>query len=201
MKLQDAQAIAQEVIAALAPACQRIEVAGGVRRHKPDPHDIEIVALPRFREAPLGFFDTQRVAETDEAISAASASGLLRLDSDVKRNGPRYKRFLSRGTETIVELFLVHDPAQWGVIFAIRTGPADFNQRLVTSRAQGGAMPVGAAVRDGWLTNMGTKVATREEHDYFSFIGVPYWPPEERTLAKLEAWLARGAGRGGEVLK
>ena len=62
-------------------------------------------------------------------------------------------------------------------------------------------MPVGAAVRDGWLTNMGTKVATREEHDYFSFIGVPYWPPEERTLAKLEAWLAAGAGRGGEVLK
>ena len=115
MKLQDAQAIAREVIAALAPACERIEVAGGVRRHKPDPHDIEIVALPRFREEPLGFFDTQRVAETDGAISAASASGLLRLDSDVKRNGPRYKRFLSRGTETIVELFLVHDPAQWGV--------------------------------------------------------------------------------------
>jgi hypothetical protein len=41
-----------------------------------------------------------------------------------------------------VDLFQVIGPAQWGVIYAIRTGPGDFNHLLATNRRFGGACPL-----------------------------------------------------------
>jgi hypothetical protein len=45
-----------------------------------------------------------------------------------------------------VDLFQVIGPAQWGVLYAIRTGPGDFNHLLVTNRRFGGACPPGRKV-------------------------------------------------------
>lgn len=47
MKLAQALAIAEKVKALLAPHCERIEIAGSIRRKKPDVKDIEIVAIPK----------------------------------------------------------------------------------------------------------------------------------------------------------
>ena len=44
--LARAQVVAAEVVALLAPACERIEIAGSVRREKTDVGDIEIVCTP-----------------------------------------------------------------------------------------------------------------------------------------------------------
>jgi DNA polymerase/3'-5' exonuclease PolX len=47
MILYDAQRIADKLIADLSPHCDRIEVAGSVRRQKPECGDIELVAIPK----------------------------------------------------------------------------------------------------------------------------------------------------------
>jgi DNA polymerase/3'-5' exonuclease PolX len=47
MKLEQALEIAEKVKALLAPHCERIEIAGSIRRKKPDVKDIEIVAIPK----------------------------------------------------------------------------------------------------------------------------------------------------------
>ena len=47
MELQQAQALAEELASGLEPGCTRIEIAGSVRRGKPEPHDLEIVAIPK----------------------------------------------------------------------------------------------------------------------------------------------------------
>ena len=46
MKYEEALKIAEEVKALLAPHCLRIEIAGSIRRKKPEVKDIEIVAYP-----------------------------------------------------------------------------------------------------------------------------------------------------------
>ena len=46
MKLQQAREIAEGVKAKLAPHCERIEIAGSIRRGKPVVGDIEIVCVP-----------------------------------------------------------------------------------------------------------------------------------------------------------
>lgn len=185
--LRTARAIADELVAFFIKGCTRIDIAGGVRRRKPDPHDVEIVAMPIAH--PVGLFGMTTEPATDGLFQQAQADGLLRLDPVVKRNGERYKRFLYRSTETAVEFFLVHKPEQYGVILAIRTGPADFGRKVVTSRLMGGAMPVGMRVEGGWLMRGERRLKTYTEEDYFREIGIPYWPPEKRTLARLEGWL------------
>ena len=56
MKLEAAIQIAERVKSALAPYCERIEIAGSVRRRKADVGDIELVCIPRMVQAPGVFF-------------------------------------------------------------------------------------------------------------------------------------------------
>ncbi len=46
MQLERAQRVAREVIERLSPYCQKIEVAGSVRRKKPTVNDIDFVLIP-----------------------------------------------------------------------------------------------------------------------------------------------------------
>ena len=47
MKLADAQKMAREILEILLPLCERIEVAGSVRRKKAEVHDVDIVLIPK----------------------------------------------------------------------------------------------------------------------------------------------------------
>jgi hypothetical protein len=113
-----------------------------------------------------------------------------------------------------VDLFQVIEPRQWGVIYAIRTGPGDFNRLLVTSRWFGGACPKDRKVAGGrvWfidpgredlprmpatrfarLTEQGgieaTMIPAPEEEDFSRVLDVPCWPPHERTVERLRKHL------------
>lgn len=43
MNLTDAQVIAEKIKAELSPFCIKCEIAGSVRRERPEPNDIEIM--------------------------------------------------------------------------------------------------------------------------------------------------------------
>ena len=53
--LMEATGLAGELVALLQPACERIEIAGSIRRQRPDVGDVELVVVPRLK-APLGLF-------------------------------------------------------------------------------------------------------------------------------------------------
>jgi hypothetical protein len=53
MDRASALALAEQCRAALAPSCHRIEIAGSIRRGKPQVEDIELVALPKLVPADL----------------------------------------------------------------------------------------------------------------------------------------------------
>ncbi|MBU2597552.1 MAG: hypothetical protein KJ757_08345 [Planctomycetes bacterium] len=48
MELQKAKAIAEELKSLLEPACERITIAGSIRRQKPDVGDIELLCIPKY---------------------------------------------------------------------------------------------------------------------------------------------------------
>jgi len=48
MTLEYAREMAQALAKLLAPACEKIMVAGSIRRQKARPNDIELVAVPRW---------------------------------------------------------------------------------------------------------------------------------------------------------
>lgn len=143
LPLEDARVLGQQVLDVLWPGCERIEIAGSVRRGKPACGDLEIVAIPSRQSDLLG----QPLGSLlDPILKACVSAGRLR---EPTKNGDRYKRFeFVKATGFCLDLFLVRVET-WAVQFAIRTGPADYSKRLVTPQRLGGLLPDNCRVRDG----------------------------------------------------
>lgn len=178
LTLDVAREAADRLVELLSPACERIVIAGSIRREKPDGiKDIELVAIPRFETDLLGEHDVTRtfldarIAEIGGLVPRAMTGGSFRM-------GPRYKamQFLWNGVLAPVDLFLVLPPAEWGAILAIRTGPSTYSQRLVTS-----ARRLGRHVARGRvLTRDDEIISTPTERDFFEACGVEWMEPRER---------------------
>ena len=179
MKLDRAMVIAERVRVALDPYCERIEVAGSVRRRKAEVGDIELVAIPRTVDV-LDLFGTsgvRRVAGWEEAVR-----GLGR----VVKGDPGLGRYAQVDLgEITLDLFLAV-PENWGLIFAIRTGSAEFSHRVLAA----GWVRAGYRSIDGMICRWGgvgpgerwVPVAVREEVDLFRLAGVEWTEPEKREV-------------------
>lgn len=193
MKLEQATQIAEEIKSELAIFCERIEIAGSVRRRKPEVHDIEIIAVPKFR--PVNNLFGEAVIQTSELDIYLNG-----LEWERTRNGNKFKQFvLPQGIN--LDLFLVTPPAHWGVLFVIRTGPADFSKWIVTQRGKGGCLPSDCYVVDGAVIQGAERVAVAwtgdswpvkyeyrgghvvdmpEEIDFLNLLGLGWIEPWER---------------------
>ena len=176
MKLEEAKTIADNWLQSLSPFCERIEIAGSIRRGKPEVKDIEIVCVPKIEKQPDLFgFEALKVNLLEFYIDSLLADNAIRIH----KRGPRYKKIsLSEGI--CIDLFIVLPPSQWGVQFLIRTGPADFSHWIVTSKQSGGALPSNLKIKDGAVWHGVKKIETPEETDFFKVIGVNYLEPSQR---------------------
>lgn len=162
--------IADEFLSAVRPFCERAEIAGSIRRGKEKVGDVEIVVAPRTRTVP-GLFGPME----ENALLAFPWGEWGKLE----RNGERYKRIMT--PEGIaIDVFIVLPPAQFGLIYLIRTGPGEFSQWVVTPRRKGGGLPSYLKVRDGAIWHGNEIVPTPTEEDVFRVLGIDYIPPSER---------------------
>jgi DNA polymerase/3'-5' exonuclease PolX len=190
--LPDARHAAEALIDLLADSCDRIEIAGSIRRRKPVVHDIEIVAIPRITERPkAGLFveETETINLLEERVAELLASivplAARRVENhrddgsiDVQEKlGPAFKALVYTGVP--VDLFIT-DAERWGCIFALRTGPGDWNIRLVSDCKR-----VNRAVAGGRVLHLGKVVPTPEEIDFFREVGQPWLDPWERTVERV----------------
>lgn len=175
MKLDQASAIAERIRAGLAPHCDRCEIAGSIRRRKREVGDIEIVTIPKTVICP-DLFSTADFGETRRSKDWIRAAYLI---GDVIKGHPvdgKYIQFLT-DEGIMVDLFLA-TPANWGLIFAVRTGSADYSHRVLAC----GWVRNGYHGVDGMLMSDGVAVPVREERDLFRMAGVPWVEPEARNL-------------------
>lgn len=188
MRLEDARWIAEEVVLELNPYCERIEIAGSIRRREPQVDDIEIVYQSQMAPVPGQLLEVQEYPLTDDVIQDLVNAGMLRFDEQVRRNGPRYKRLVHVASGAVVELFRA-TTENWGLILALRTGPADYNKLLVAHGWDGGVLPVDVKIRDGCVWYRGVVRPVPDEESFFNVIGVPHWPPEHRHPGRLSLWM------------
>ncbi len=199
IKLDEALQIARSFIGQIEDTCERIEIAGSVRRIKAEVKDIEIVAIPKLIYGYPATLDGSSLVDPDtntlhEKLKDMRDKYLIfsdRFSKDHRKPpfGLRYYR-ISWAVEKIpLDLFVVLPPADWGVIFAIRTGPSDLSFKLVTS-----ALKQGLKVQDGQLFKLknmnpdhnnkwvlGEKIPCPEETDFFKALGYRKVPePQER---------------------
>jgi DNA polymerase/3'-5' exonuclease PolX len=174
MKRDDATPIVEHIRPTLRPHSDRIEPAGSYRRRKPEVGDIEIVAIPKLLPPPDLFGDAP--AERSPRFTAAVES-LGEILAGDPRTGRYIKLLVGDENPIQLDLFLAR-PENWGLIFAIRTGSADFSHRVLAS----GWKKNGLESCDGMLhsVNTGRTIHCREEQDLFDLIRVPFVPPEKR---------------------
>ncbi len=187
LPLAEARVLAQEVCDLLGDWTERIQVAGSIRRQQETCGDIEIVCIPHTHEeeeASLGLWSARmvQVNDLDDRCTDLIDLGIFgtRLDKNGHRAvGGKYKRLSYQGFG--LDLF-VTTAEQWGVILAIRTGPAEFSHRFVTVRRQGGVLPDWLVVKDGALHHRttGEVIPTPEEGDFFDAIDYGWIEPEAR---------------------
>jgi len=185
MELARVMRIAQLLTDALRPACERIEIAGSIRRLEPDVGDIEIVFQSKI--GPIesaGTLFPLDGAMIEGAVNDLLESRVLKWDTKIKANGPRHKRLIHRVSGMAVDLFGATSK-NWGYIMAIRTGPAEFSRALVSAPWAGGVRPIEIGFSEGVVYRNGESLTLPNETDFFQVLGVPWIPPEKRSLPEL----------------
>jgi DNA polymerase IV (family X) len=190
MDLSDAHVIAADLVKRLAPFCERVgatgsvAIAGSVRRQCRYVKDVEIVAVPRWDEEidPESLFGaTKKVNALYEAIAKTPMFGIVswiktgtdeQIPWSIKPEGKYWRGLLTGGIK--LDLFLAR-PDNFGLIYCIRTGSAEFSKALVTHAAN-----VGMPCVDGYLTHGGAPVPTPGERDVFDALGLKFIPPQDR---------------------
>lgn len=173
----DALAVAEQLVTELAPACERILIAGSLRRGKAEVGDIEIVACPRMTLT-TDMFDLPVRGMEHSALDDA----LAQIErGEYTKNGPKYKQFSYGGAS--VDLFLVTRET-WGCVATIRTGSADFTHWLVTPRRQGGGCPSHLRFSGGRIWEGARALETSEERDVFAALDVAWVEPAERNAGR-----------------
>lgn len=160
--------VARHIVEKLAPHCERIEIAGSLRRGRPMVGDVELVALPRYIHNLVG------------DVVGSHLDNFLGAHVTFMKNGDRYKQF-AYGKYT-VDLFLPASPAHWGSIFMIRTGSHEWNMWLMNEAAPS----AGVRFDKGLVYLGGQLLNTPEESDVLEALGLPWVPPARRDDNK---WL------------
>jgi DNA polymerase/3'-5' exonuclease PolX len=183
LPLAEARHIAGRIYGQLDPSCERLTIAGSIRRRKADIGDIELVAVPRYREEDASLWgDTRRVSVLDDALAIEERDHRLERIS----GGERYMKLRDTRSGLQVDLFIT-TREQYGLILLIRTGPATYSQWLVTYARRQGFHIAGGRLHNG-LGIPGRddchceRIPTPEESDVYYHLGLMYAEPWERKL-------------------
>ncbi len=180
MKLEEASFLADGVRCALKPFCDRVEVAGSIRRKKAEVGDIDIVAMPKplALPAPLLFGSVVHTESSvwKDLIPAALKKHGLRLEA----SGQELLRATFLCDRFQVDIYRAR-PETWGVILLVRTGSKDHNVKLCTlARSKG--LKLSASEGVVTLGGFGQVIASRSEEEIFSALGISYVEPNCREV-------------------
>lgn len=155
MELEHAKKIAEKVLERVSPYCSKIEVAGSVRRGKPQVNDIDFVLIPS---------DPWNLTHEIMGLGPSTAAGdkLKRVKFD----------------DVQVDFYYA-TPETWATLLLIRTGSKESNIRLASlAKKKGWRL---AASGDGLFNEKGQRIAGDSEESIFEALGLLYQEPWQRN--------------------
>ncbi len=171
MILNEAKTIAEKYLAMFKPFCNEVMIAGSVRREKAEVKDIELVALPKAEMKMIDMFNC-------ESIRDEGFINLVNSFNRTKGNGKgKYAQLiLIEGIK--LDLFIA-DGNNFGLIFMIRTGSAEFSKRMVTEIKSKGFYCEGGYLHSSDDDRI---IPVRTEKDFFEITGMKFVEARERSL-------------------
>lgn len=167
-----AKAIADKYLDLLKDKCERIEIAGSLRRQKNYIGDIELVCIPKKMLVQDGLFD-QTETNDKEFIEYLKTFKILKGNPE---NGKYIKIQLPEDIN--LDLFLANQ-INYGLIMMIRTGSWQFSKRMVWECKASGYYVDGGNL---WRKKNKELVPVPEEIDFFKITGIDYIDPSARIF-------------------
>ncbi|QHL87445.1 hypothetical protein GU926_08340 [Nibribacter ruber] len=187
MQLAEARRIAEWFTRHLRESCLRIEVAGSIRREKPEVNDIELVAIPRYETlpAPTDFFGvpsgtgpmTNMLYEAlrkIERVQWIKPNTTDIIEWPLKPTAKWFKGYIP-SKDLKIDIFTA-TRENWGLIYAIRTGSAEFSHQKLACQW----VKYGFHSKGGTLYKNGKPFPVPEEKDLFNIIKMPILAPQLR---------------------
>ena len=181
-----AKGIADGLLEMLRPLCDRIEIAGSIRRGKRRVGDVELVYVPKTR--PVLDLLGEVCAEhnlVDECLSDLLASGRLEKRLNVKGSttwGSKNKLAVHNPSGLPVDLFAT-ELRYFENYMVCRTGPAELNQEIALRANRKGY--TWCPYAGGFRAVEGEYIAPMQsEADVFRFVGMDYMSPRARSHFK-----------------
>lgn len=169
MKLARALVIALKIQEQLAPLCERIEIAGSIRRVRPEVGDIDLVILPR-----EGQHDAikARCAQRCRVITAGEQNCIYNLTLP-DRAEVQLDIFFARPA---LRDLLNTAPGNFGTLLLCRTGSKEFNIWLVNWAKQQNLRwnPYRGVIDAAQV------IASETEADIFKALNLAWIKPEDR---------------------
>jgi len=169
MTLREIYPIAERIKRELDPFCDRLEIAGSIRRARDWCNDIDLVCLPK-----IG-----KMAAIHERMTLRSA---------VVSDGPQIL-IVRLKTGLQVDLYWTHHsdrdlltafPSNFGSVYLCRTGSKEHNIRIC-QKAQEFGLHWNPVV--GLCDATGKVIASETEEDIFKALGMEFIPPAFREIA------------------
>lgn len=203
MKTKEAHPIAADLLALLKPACEKIILAGSLRRKSEEVHDLDFVVIPKVEEKRAQdlfgeFGPPVEVNLLDQYIDQIGIRSDRTWTAVPKGSGEKIKKLFHKETGLTAELYIA-DSWNFGVLEAVRTGPAKIMPKIMTfATIRERQVSSGfylhdhrAEKRDGEIIpcvrgkNCPSILKTDSEIAFFDALGIAYFPPERRTYRAL----------------
>jgi len=147
-------AAAHSEAANLAPMSKRLEIAGSIRRNKPEPNDVDIVLIPR------------NIGRIMKYVGQYSAGNIGR--------GENHASYKKKGVE--VELYFATDE-NWGAMLMYATGTNQYN--IMMRRY---AKFFGMKLSQYGLFKDGKMIVGKTEEEIYRLLGKKWKEPQRRGL-------------------
>jgi DNA polymerase (family 10) len=167
MQFSRAKLIADRIVEKLLPFCEKIEIAGSIRRLRPECGDIDIVALPHDRNGLESELQTRCTIEKNgEDLIAATL-----------RDGTHLDLWFARPQLTTTDMFETRTiPGNFGSVLLCRTGSKAHNIGLVEHAKR---LSLRWHPHDGVFHGQ-DPVAAETEEAIFAALSLPFIDPTDR---------------------
>jgi DNA polymerase (family 10) len=178
LDLEAAQELASEIKTAVEHLCDKIEVAGSIRRQKPTVHDVDFVVVAKSDA------DWQRINEALKRLKVKpNCSGNQTIKAYVPCQNGLFQVDFYRAK-----------PSTYGIHMLVRTGSAEHNCWLAAY-----AMSKGMRLKySEGLIQDSAPVAGEDEKGVFSALGLPCPLPNQREVVDGKpTWMQTQGANGG----
>ena len=179
--LREAKAVAEVLQTRLEPWCERIEIAGSIRRRARTIGDVELLCIPKYGGHQFDLFGaTIQVDLLAEGIQELMGQGVLALRLNAgghKTFGPLNKLMVHIPSEIPVDIFSTQT-ANWGMALVVRTGPKEWNIKMM---GRFKVLGMWGHAYGGVTDQDGREWSCPTEEEVFRLLKWSYLEPEKRA--------------------